>query len=56
MGLFGKRDDVPETIGNEEYAKLQHRARKADKEPMFGRRSVERRLASNEQQEKRHLS
>lgn len=56
MGLFGKRDDVPETISNEKYAKLQHRARKADTESMFSRRNVERRLASNKQQEKRHLS
>jgi hypothetical protein len=56
MGLFGKRDDVPETISNEDYASLQRRAAKANTESMFSRKMVDRRIASNEQQQKKHLS
>jgi hypothetical protein len=40
---------VPNTISDKEMASLQKRARKADKESMFSRRNVARRLASDEQ-------
>jgi hypothetical protein len=55
MGFFGKQD-VPETISNEDYASLQRRAQKTNGESMFSKRAVERRIASTEQQQKRHLS
>jgi hypothetical protein len=55
--MFGKkRDDIPETITDEQMAKLQWRAQRADTESMFSKRNVDRRITSNEQQQKRHLS
>lgn len=50
MGLFSPK--VPNTISNRKMAELQRRARKADRESMFSKRNVARRLASNKQQSK----
>ena len=55
MGIFNWTPQVPDTISDEEYASLQERGRKAAP-PMFSREAVDRRLASNDQQEKRDLS
>jgi hypothetical protein len=56
MDLPGKRDDVPETISDEQMAKLSWRAQKSNTESPFSRRNVERRIASSEQQQKKNLS
>lgn len=56
--MFGKkRDDIPETITDEQMTDLQRRARWAHRnESWFSAEAVNRRLAENEQREKRHLS
>jgi len=51
MGLFSSLK-VPNTISDKEMAKLRVRAEKANKESMFSKRNVARRLASNKQQSK----
>lgn len=56
MKLFGGAPQVPATISDEEMAGLSRRAQKAGTGSMFSKRNVERRIASNEQQQKRHLS
>lgn len=43
---------VPNTISDKEMQKLQRRAQQAEKESMFSKRNVGRRLASNEQRDK----
>lgn len=53
MGLFSSKNN---TISDKDMRKLQERARKADKESMFSKRNVARRLASNEQQRKSRWS
>jgi hypothetical protein len=47
---------VPNTISDKKMAKLQDRARKADKESMFSKRSVAERLASDKQRGKSRWS
>lgn len=47
---------VPSTISDRKMADLQRKARAADKESMFSRRNVARRLASNDQQKKSRWS
>ena len=54
MGLFSSK--VPDTIGDKRMADLRRRAQKADKESMFSKRNVRRRLASNEQMRKSRWS
>jgi hypothetical protein len=56
MGLFNWQPKVPDTISDAEMAALSRRAQKANTESMFSKRNVEKRLKSNEQQEKRELS
>ena len=57
MGLFsGREPEVPNTISDEDAAHLSRRAQRAATESMFSKRNVERRIASNEQQQKRGLS
>jgi hypothetical protein len=56
MALFGSEPKVPNTISDEDADLLNRRAQRAAKESMFSRRNVEKRLASNKQQEKRNLS
>ena len=51
---MGKK--IPETISNEKMAGLRWRAEKANKESMFSRRNVDRRLKSNDQRDKKGLS
>ena len=47
---------VPNTINDKKMANLQRRARAAEKESMFSRRNVAKRLASNNQQKKSRWS
>ncbi len=47
---------VPDTISGKQMAGLQRRARAAEKESMFSRRNVAKRLASNNQREKSRWS
>jgi hypothetical protein len=47
---------VPNTISDRKMAELQRRARAAEKESMFSRRNVARRLASNDQRSKSRWS
>lgn len=49
MGLFSSKHN---TISDKKMAQLQRRARKAEKESMFSKRQVSKRLASNEQRRK----
>lgn len=56
MGIWNWQPKVPDTISDAEMASLSRRAQKASKESMFSKRAVERRLKSNEQQEKREQS
>lgn len=60
MGLFslgGNSDDVPDTIGEQKMNELKAAAQWAHRrEDMFSKEAVERRLAQNEQHEKRWLS
>lgn len=52
MGLFGPAPKVPSTISDKKMRELRRRAEKANKESMFSRRNVARRLASNNQRSK----
>jgi hypothetical protein len=56
VSLFGWVQKVPETITQEQMDGLSRRAQKAEKESMFSRRNVEKRLASSEQKRKRGWS
>jgi ABC-type Zn uptake system ZnuABC Zn-binding protein ZnuA len=49
MGLFSSKDN---TVSDKDMKKLQDRARKAEKESMFSKKQVAKRLASNAQQKK----
>lgn len=53
MGLFSAKNN---TISDKKMAELQRRARKADRESMFSKRNVARRLASNKQFDRRRWS
>jgi hypothetical protein len=55
--LRGNPDDVPDTIGEQKMNEIKAAARWAHRdEPWFSKEAVERRLAENEQREKRWLS
>lgn len=57
MGWFSREPKVPETISTEDWTKLRGRAQRANRhEDMFGKKAVNRRIASTEQQQKRKLS
>lgn len=47
---------VPETISDKQMAELQRRAEKANKESMFSKRNVAKRLAGNDQKKKSRWS
>jgi hypothetical protein len=47
---------VPDTISDKEMAELQRRAQKAQKESMFSKRNVAKRLANNDQKKKSRWS
>jgi hypothetical protein len=51
VGLFSS-PKVPNTVSDRKMADLRRRAEKANKESMFSKRNVARRLASNDQQRK----
>jgi hypothetical protein len=50
MGWFSPK--VPDTIGSKKMKELQRKAAKANKESMFSKKNVDRRLASGKQQSK----
>ena len=56
MGFFGGGENVPKTISDKDYKKLQDRARKADTDSVFSKKSVARRNATTEQRSKRWWS
>lgn len=60
MGLFSRGGDsgkVPDTIGEERMNEVKAAARWAHRDdPWFSKEAIDRRLADNEQREKRWLS
>jgi hypothetical protein len=56
MGFFDTPADTPETISDKDYKKLQDRARKANPESVFSKKSVARRNATTDQRSKRWWS
>lgn len=56
MSLSGWAQKVPETITQEQMDGLSRRARAAERESMFSKRNVQKRLASSEQKRKRGWS